>query len=86
MNVSTVHSVSVNGSETSDYAWRSSGLIRLGQYPGDDWGRLINADYDAGVDANAIAAVANVFMIFPFCLCFSVVTVSFPPPHPANRS
>lgn len=59
MNVSTVHSVSISGSEISDYAWRSSGLIRLGQYPGDDWGRLINADYDAGVDADAIAAVVS---------------------------
>lgn len=59
MNVSTVHSVSVSGSETSDYAWRSSGLIRLGKCPSDDWGRLINADYDAGVDADTIAAVVS---------------------------
>lgn len=59
MNVSTVHTVSVSGTAVTDYAWRSSGLIRLGQDPGDDWGRLVNADYDAGVEAEAIAAVVS---------------------------
>ena len=59
MNVLSVRSVSVHGAETSDYAWRSSGLIRLGRCPGDDWGRLVGIDYDAGLDAEAIAAVVS---------------------------
>ena len=59
MNVTSVHSVTVNGDtlETGEYAWRKSGLIRLAQPVYDDWGQRVSVDYDAGVDSDTIASV-----------------------------
>ena len=61
MNVTSVHSVKVSGREldTKEYAWRKSGLIRLAHEPLDDWGQLVEVEYDAGVANDYIAPIAS---------------------------
>lgn len=61
MNVSTVHSITVNGDDLDrdDFAFRRSGLIRLDELVFDDWGQLVTVDYTAGVDTEAIASVVS---------------------------
>ena len=60
MNVSTVHSVAVNGDDIGEgYSWRDSGLIRLDKPVYDDWGRRVSIEYDAGVYADAILSVVT---------------------------
>lgn len=61
MNVTSIHSVIVNGVELaeSDYAWRDSGLIRLARPVHDDWGRPVAVEFEAGCDSDAVAAIVT---------------------------
>jgi hypothetical protein len=60
MNVTSVHSVTVSGRvlDTGEYAWHKSGLIRLAKPLADDWGQLVEVEFDAGVNADYIAPIA----------------------------
>lgn len=61
MNVTSIHSISVNGVELaeSEYAWRDSGLIRLAKPVCDDWGRRVAVEFEAGCDSDALDAVVT---------------------------
>lgn len=57
--VTAVSAVSVNGTELSseEYDWRRSGLIRLRQPVGDDWGQPLHVEFYAGTDPAALAGI-----------------------------
>lgn len=61
MNVTSVHTVKVAGRtlDPAEYAWRKSGLIRLAKEPADDWGQLVEVDFEAGVDPGNLASIAS---------------------------
>lgn len=61
MNVTSIHSISINGVElTSDeYAWRDSGLIRLAKPILDDWGRRVVVEFEAGCASGALDAIVT---------------------------
>lgn len=61
MNVTSIHSVTVNGVElaSTEYAWRDSGLIRLARPVLDDWGRRVVVEFDAGCDSDTLDAVVT---------------------------
>lgn len=61
MNVTSVHTVKVDGQtlDPAEYAWRKSGLIRLARAPQDDWGQLVEVEFDAGVSTGYIASIAS---------------------------
>ena len=61
MNVTSIHSISVNGVElaSTEYAWRDSGLIRLAKPILDDWGRRVVVEFEAGCASGALDAIVT---------------------------
>lgn len=61
MNVTSIHSIVVNGVElaSTDYAWRDSGLIRLAKPVLDDWGRGVVVEFEAGCESGALDAIVT---------------------------
>ena len=57
MGVTSIDSLSVNGTETQDYEWRSSGLLRLkhDRFP-DSW-RSVVCNYHAGFASESIGQI-----------------------------